>query len=565
MEFNTLLNNLDFSELVSTKVKLLKSGKDRYKGLSPFTSEKTPSFYVDNNARTWYCFSSGKGGGVLDYISEVEGLDKSASIEFLKEYLNIEDEEKVEHGHDFKIKRLMMTAHHFFIKQSEKAIDYLVKRGIDRDSAELIVNSYEIGFCDSNSIFNYLKASGVEEDTMVRSGIFYEDGNCRYINRITIPIKNEYGKIISFTGRDVTGEAKSKYMHGKGSSVFKKSNLVWNLSTVRKMISEQDRVVICEGQMDAIAVTEAGIPAVSILGSKISETQLKLIAKITNNIYMLFDSDKAGEEGLLQSFKMISDMDLESVFYSVTLPKGKDPDDYIRENGIQSFNSLIDEAKPDTSYIIKILIEKNVKKNDTNKSGIIRRILSELHPYMKKAYTYRALDMIERLSQELGLSRKELQSWAESGAKFGHTKSTFNKIEQIQFPAPMYERRILYSILKDPILINKFHGTGLSIFDFESQFVSKIIDLVKPDLSTNELLDILKTRLSKEEYDLTVAFLSQGLLESEIDTALDILRAKVKFRVKKAATDFLGRPITTSEAELKRVVGDVVRYGKEPF
>jgi len=565
MEFSTLLNGLDFAEFVSTKVKLSKSGKDRYKGLSPFTSEKTPSFYVDNNARTWYCFSSGKGGGVLDYIAEIEGLDRSGAVEFLKEYLGIENSEKDDQSTDFKIRNLMLISHRFFLKQSEKAIDYLEKRGFSRDDAELIVNSYEIGFCENNNIQNYLRSSGVEEDTMVRSGIFYEEGTCRYINRITMPIKNEYGKIISFTGRDVTGEAKSKYMHGKGSSIFKKSNIVWNLSNVRKMISEQDRVVVCEGQMDAIAVTEAGIPAVSILGSKISEAQLKSIAKITNNIYMLFDSDKAGEEGLLQSFKMISDLELESVFYSVTLPSGKDPDEFIKEKGIKSFNNLIDEAKPDTSHIIKILIEKNIKKNDTNKSGIIRRILSELQPYMKKAYTYRALDMIERLSQELGLSRKELQSWADAGAKFGHTQSTFNKIEQIQFPAPVYERRIMYAILKNPLLINKFHGTGLSIFDFESQFVSKVVDLIKPDLSTNEILDILKTELTKEEYDLTVAFLSQGLLESDIDTALDILRAKVKFRVKKAATDFLGRPITSTEGELKRVVGDVVRYGKEPF
>lgn len=565
MDFTKILNTLDFAELVATKVKLSKSGKDRYKGLSPFTSEKTPSFYVDNSAKTWYCFSSGKGGGVLDYVAEVENLDKHGAIEFLKEYVGFDDSSEDEHSLDFKLRKLMSIAHKFFVKNDEKAVNYFASRGMSPDDASLIVNSYEIGFCENNNVYNYLKAAGVEEDTMVRSGLFYDDGTCRYINRVTIPIKNEYGKIISFTGRDVTGEAKSKYMHGKTSPIFKKSNLVWNLSDVRKLISEQDRVIVCEGQMDAIAVTEAGIPAVSILGSKISENQLRLISKLTNNIYMLFDSDKAGEEGLLQSFKMISELELESVFYSVTLPGGKDPDDFIREKGVESFNALIDEAKPDTSHIIKILIEKNVKKNDTNKSGIIRRILAELQPYMKKSYTYRALDMIERLSQELGLSRKELQNWAEAGTKFGHTKSTFTKIEQIQFPAPVYERRILYALLKDSTLMNKFEGSGLSIFDFESQFVSRIVDLIKPGLSTNEILGILKEALSKDEYDLVVAFVSQGLLESDIDTALDILKAKVRFRVKKAATDFLGRPIKSTEVELKRVVGDVIRYGKEPF
>jgi len=563
MEFSNVLNKLDFAELVATKVKLSKSGTNRYRGLSPFTSEKTPSFYVDNEAKTWYCFSSGMGGGVLDYVCKVENLDKAGAINFVKSYLGIEDGEPT--TTEGKIKKALYIAHKFFLKEHGKAVDYLVSRGISRESAKTIVEKYEIGFCVNNNVFNYLISSGVDEDTMVRTGIFYDDGNCRYINRVTIPIKNEYGQIISFTGRDTTGDAKSKYMHGTTSSVFKKSNIVWNLSNIRKMIAEQDRVVVCEGQMDAIAVTETGIPAVSVMGSKISETQLKIISKITNNIYMLFDSDRAGEDGLLEAFKMISELELESVFYSIVLPGQKDPDEYIKVNGIEKFVELIDEAKPDTSHIIKILVEKNVKKNDTNKSGIIRRILAELQPYMKRSYTYRALDMIERLSQELGLSRKELQSWAEAGTKFGHNESTFKKIEQIQFPAPVYERRILYALLKEPNLINKFHGSGLSPFDFESQFVSKVVGLIQPGLSTNEILDILKESLSEEEYDTTVAFLSQGLLETDIDTALDILKAKVKFRVKKAATDFLGRPITATEVEFKRVVGDVIKYGKEPF
>jgi DNA primase len=563
MDFSGVLSKLDFAELVSTKVKLSKSGTNRYRGLSPFTSEKTPSFYIDNDAKTWYCFSSGAGGGVLDYVCKVENLDKIGALNFIKLYLGIEDDEDL--TIDGKIKKSLKIAHKFFLKEQNKAIEYLISRGFKSEEANSIVEKYEIGFCSNNAIFNYLISSGVIEDTMVRSGIFYENGNCRYINRITIPIKNEYGQVVSFTGRDIAGTAKSKYMHGATSSIFKKSNIVWNLSNIRKMITEQDRVVVCEGQMDAIAVTQTGIPAISIMGSKISEVQLRNISKITNNIYMLFDSDKAGEEGLLDAFKMISELELESVFYSIVLPEQKDPDDYIKANGIEKFVKLIDEAKPDTSHIIKILIEKNIKKNDTNKSGIIRRILAELQPYMKRSYTYRALDMIERLSQELGLSRKELQSWAEAGTKFGHNQSTFKKIEQIQFPAPVYERRILYSLLKDSNLINKFKGSGLSPFDFESQFVSKIVSLISPGLSTNEILDILKESLSDEEYDLTVAFLSQGLLETDIDTALDILKAKVKFRIKKTSTDFLGRPITATEVEFKRVVGDVIRYGKEPF
>jgi DNA primase len=561
MEFSDVLNRLDFYEFVSTKVKLSSSGKNRFRGLSPFTSEKTPSFYIDSQSKTWYCFSSGSGGGVIDYVAKLEGLNKNEALAFLKSYLGISDKDDLE-SEDGKIKKALSMSHRFFLKNQEKAIAYLKSR---IENPELIAKKYEIGFYEPDWLYKYLSESGFSDQVLKKTGLFHDDFRCRYVNRITIPIKNEYGHIISFTGRDVTGSSKSKYMHGSTTFLFKKSSILWNLSNVRKMISEQDRVVLCEGQMDAIAITEAGVPAVAIMGSKISEGQLKSISKITSNIYMIFDSDSAGEEGLISAFKMISDIGLESVFYSLVLPGQKDPDDFIRENGVDEFNQLVDSAKPDTSHIISILIKKNLKKDGANKALVIRKILADLLPYMKKSYTYRALDMMERLSQELGLSRKELYEWMESGTKFGYGKNTFQKIEEIQIPAPVYERRILYALLKNSNLINKFNGFNLSVYDFESQFVSKIVEKVKPGLSTNEILDILRESLEDKEYNKTVAFLAQGLLETDFDTALDILRAKVKFRTKKAATDFLGRPITATEVEFKRVVGDVVKYGKEPF
>ena len=562
MDFTSVLEQIDFAELVSTKVKLSKSGHNRFRGLSPFTSEKTPSFYVDNQAKTWYCFSSGQGGGVLDYVMHTENLNRAEAMGFLKEYAGIQEEDDSEEG---KIKKALMIAQKFFLKEQRLAVKYFESRGMDSVDAKRVVEKYEIGALINNNLYNYLVSADVDKQIIDKLGIFFQDNNCRYFNRVTIPIKNEYGSIISFTGRDMTGEARSKYMHGTNSKLFRKSNVAWNLSRIRKMVGEQDRIVICEGQMDAIAVTESGIPAVSIMGSKISEKQLSIVSKLANNIYMIFDSDRAGEDGLLAAFKMISSMDLESVFYSVVLPEGKDPDDFIKEYGVQEFKDLIESSTPDTSHIVQILVKKNLEKGASSKSTIIRRILADLQPYMKKSYTYRSLDMIERISQELGLSRKELQSWMDSGSKFGHSKKTMNKIQSIQFPAPVYERRLIYAILKEPNLIFKFLDAGLSEYDFESPFVSKLISFIKPSLSTNEILDILKEELNQEEYDLVVAFLSQGLLETDFETALDVLKAKVRFRVQKASTDFLGRPVTATEVEFKRVVGDVIKYGKEPF
>jgi DNA primase len=565
MEFSEILNKLDFTELVSSKVKLFKAGKNKFRGLSPFTSEKTPSFYVDSEAKTWYCFSSGFGGGVLDYISKIENVDKTEALIFLKNYLGIEEEENQD-TKSSKLKKALSYAHNYFMAKKSLAEDYLMSRGYTKEYSRSIIDKYDIGFLgEDQKLYKKMEDFGFDDETILSTGIFYNDKTCRYQNRVILPIKNEYGSVVSFTGRDITGESKQKYMHGTNTPVFKKSSLVWNLSKVRKAISEQDRVVVCEGQMDAISVTESGIPAVAILGSKISEQQLTLLSKICNNIYMMFDSDKSGEEGLVYAFKLMSDLELESVFYSVVLPSGKDPDEFIKQNGFEKFKDIIEAAKPDTSHIIQLLVKKNISKGTPNKILTIRKVLADLSGYIKKSYTYRSLDMIERLSQELGLSKKDLQSWIDSGTKFPNSKTTEKKIEEIHFPAPVYERRILYALLKDSSLMFKFRESGLSYMDFESPFVSKIVEVIKPGLSTNDIVDILRVTLNEKEYDMVISFVAQGLLETDFDTALDVLKAKVTFRSSKSSMDFLGRPLKSKEIEFRRVVGDVIRYGKEPF
>jgi DNA primase len=565
MEFSEILNKLDFTELVSSKVKLFKAGKNKFRGLSPFTSEKTPSFYIDSDAKTWYCFSSGVGGGVLDYISKMENIDKSEAIVFLKNYLGIENDEDND-TKSSRIKKALNYAHTYFTAKKSQAEDYLMSRGYSREYSKSIIDKYEIGFLgEDNTLYKKMENFGFEDEIILSTGIFYTDKTCRYQNRLILPIKDEYGSVISFTGRDVTGESKQKYMHGTNSPLFKKSSKVWNLSKVRKEVSEQDRVVVCEGQMDAIAVTESGIPAVAILGSKISEQQMTLLSKLCNNIYMMFDSDKSGEEGLVYAFKLVTELDLESVFYSVVLPSGKDPDEFIRQNGFNKFKDIIESSKPDTSHIIHLLIKKNITKGAPNKILTIRKVLADLSGYIKKSYTYRSLDMIERLSQELGLSKRELQDWIESGTKFPNSKTTEKKIEEIHFPAPVYERRILYALLKDSSLMFKFREAGLSYMDFESPFVSKVVEFIKPGLSTNDIIDILQGTLNEREYDMIISFVAQGLLETDFDTALDVLKAKVTFRSSKSSMDFLGRPLKSKEVEFRRVVGDVIRYGREPF
>jgi len=555
-----ILQNLDFVDLVNRKTTVKRTKGEEYKGLSPFNKEKTPSFYINNHSKTWYDFSSGQGGGVIDYVMKTENLGKSEAIHFLADFAGVEIEEEDELA---KLRHVLITANKYFRMYASEAVPYLESRGFSPE----IVAKYKLGFAPNNdNLIAHLQTAGHSDEDILTSGVGFELENgtlvSRYKNRVIFPIKDAYGLLVSFTGRDVTGSAKAKYLHGPVSPLFKKKDVVWNLSDIRNLITETEKVILCEGQMDALAISEAGLPAVALLGATPSEAQLQLLSKLTQNLYLIFDSDNAGQRGMVKAFKMISNLDADALLYSLILPGGKDPDEFIRENGTEAFQKLVEHSKPDTSIIVQTLIRQNAGKNRT-KAAVTRRVIQELLPYIQQQFTYRSLDLIERLSQELGLSRKELQDWIEKGGNFTHSSGVYEKIKDISFPAPIYERRILYGLLDEPSRIRKFKESGLSDMDFESFLVSKVASNISASLDSAQVFEVLQEKLEEDEYYKVLAFYSQGLQDTDFESALNVMKIKVFDRVNTPMTDFLGRPLASTEKELRGVVRDIM--DREPF
>jgi DNA primase catalytic core len=552
-----IINKIDFEGLVNKKTTLKRKG-DKLVGLSPLTNEKTPSFFVNPVTKTWWCFSSGEGGGVLDYIMKVESLSKDEAIRLLAEYAGVDLES--EDDPQAPAKRALRLAHEFYRRHVDPAIEYLQGRMISLDMVDL----YEVGYADNtDSLLNYLRASGVTEEVFISSGLGMklEDGKVisRFRNRAMLPIHDEYGTLVSFTGRDLSGHAKAKYLHGPSTTLFNKKKIVWGLKYARKLIIDHGYVTVCEGQIDAMALVDAGIPAVAILGSSLSEEQLLLLSKLSQNIYLTFDSDDAGNRGLVKTLPMAKNLGIDSILYAIVLPKGQDPDVFINTYGAAEFHKLRQEAASDTSVFVKSVIKSHYKEGAT-KTAIAKKVLGELKGFFHQTFTYRSLDLLERLAQEFSLNPKELREWVSREPNFRGGGILDKKINSMSFPAPIYERRILYSILSNPSLIAKISNSTISFGDFSSHLVSKTLELIEPHFSPEEVFDRIKEALSKEESDMVLKFYSTGLPGSDFDTSFDILKFNVSQRQKSAKTSFLGRPSTYTEKELKGVVKEILDY-----
>ncbi|MFA5626198.1 MAG: DNA primase [Thiohalomonadaceae bacterium] len=551
-----ILEKVDFVALVSRKISLTKTKPDSYKGLSPFTNEKTPSFFVNAHSKTWYDFSAGKGGGVIDYVMQTENISKEGAVAFLADLVGIEIEQN---HHLTPLRKIVKLSYDFFLEHAEQAYPYMKSRGFSVDT----LKRYGVGFApDGNkTLIDHLLAAKCKSDDIVATGVGYINNGrllSRYQNRVVFPIKDAYGTIVSFTGRatDATHHAAPRYVHGASSPIFRKKEVVWNLSSVRNLIAEHNMVIVCEGQMDALSVCEAGLPGVAILGSNPTNEQIKLLAGAAANIYFVFDSDSAGEKALLEAFKVAEDTGVDSVLYSIVLPEKEDPNSYLQSHSTEDFLSLVTNARSDTSAIIRALIKKNLGANRT-RSQVASAVIRELAPYVQSKLSYRGLDLVERASQEFSIDQRQLQQMIQYK---NADKVSALDLDKMTFPAPIYERRILYFVLDNPSNIIEFRKSGISYLDFESSLVSKALETVDPTMDSAAVFDALKDALEEEEYYTILEFYSKGL-DGSFTTALEVMRGMVLKRTRDAKNDFLGRStpdtdfIREKRRELKEKLG----------
>lgn len=379
------------SDVIGRKVKLKKQGKE-WVGLSPFTNEKTPSFYVNDQKKIFKCFSSGMGGDVISFVMETERLSFMEAVEKLADDAGMSLPKATPESQEQYDRRLRLigaseAAASYYEEclrapEGAEARRYLEGRGLRPNSW----GKYRLGFSpdDWRKTFEHLKSKGFSQSEIVEAGLAVDkeggkEPYDRFRGRLMFPIDDVRGQVIAFGGRALQPDAKPKYLNSSDTPLFHKSRVLYRYKAAREAFGSTDEggLIVCEGYMDVIALCEAGFGhAVAPLGTALTEDQLGLLWRAGPEPVLCFDGDRAGIGAAYRSIERALPglQPGRSVFFCL-LSDGMDPDDLIREQGPGAMGKKLDGALP----LVEVLWrrERDLEPVDTpeRQAGLEKRLM----------------------------------------------------------------------------------------------------------------------------------------------------------------------------------------------
>lgn len=402
----------DIVDVISETVPLKKSGRN-YWGLCPFHNEKTPSFSVTQEKQLFKCFGCGEGGNVITFIMKTRNLGFNEALRFLAERAHIPFEESPEKRKEQdKLEvfyKMHVDAARFFfqnLNNNKEVREYLYRRGIEDHT----IRSFGLGYALNSwdSLLKYLLSRRYKEEDILKCGLATksEKGKVydRFRNRIIFPVFDIRGRVIAFGAR-VLDDTKPKYLNSPETPIYNKGTHLYGLNFAKKN-SKENSLIMVEGYMDCISLSQAGIKnVVASLGTALTKIQGRLLRRNAEEVFICYDADTAGQKATVRGLEILQG---EGVRVKVVqISKGKDPDDYIREEGSAGFHKLLESALPLMEY--KLMKEKEGLNLDSDEDRIIytRRIaeiLNELDPIEKDVY-------IQKVSEDAGISDRAIRRY----------------------------------------------------------------------------------------------------------------------------------------------------------
>ncbi len=381
----------DALAVIGDYVRLDKKG-GRYWGLCPFHNEKTPSFSVEPDRKFYYCFGCGKGGGLVNFVMELEKLSFPEAIEFLAKKLGIEVQYeggaavRREDGAAERTERLLElyarvagSYHHILVKTESGgfAREYLASRAVAEETAA----RFRLGYApqDRQWLHRFLSKKGYSDDFLAESGLFSKKHprSSFFADRLIFPIADRRGRTVAFGARLLHGEG-PKYLNSAESEIFKKGENLFALDLALPEIRKTKEAYICEGYMDVIALHQAGVTtAVAPLGTAFTEEQAKLLRRWTERVFLVFDSDEAGKNAAVKGILTCRKVALPCAV--VTVEGGKDPADILRDRGAEALQKAVKCFINDFDY----LVDRARALYDITDSEGLAHAVAFLFPYME--------------------------------------------------------------------------------------------------------------------------------------------------------------------------------------
>lgn len=499
----------DILTVVAGYVPMKRKG-NRYWGCCPFHKEKTPSFSVKPSEGFFYCFGCHVGGNAFKFISMMENVNYYEAVRIQAERLNIplpareQTPQEIAREQHFKdLRKLHEMAGSFFhncltkTPYGTEGLAYLHNRGITDE----VISEFKLGFAPNAWV--KLKEAFIKRDIpealLLDSGLikYGNDGVStfdRFRNRVMIPIADDRGNVVAFGGR-IIGQGEPKYLNSPETAIFNKRNLLFGFHKAKQEIQRAGFALMVEGYMDAISVYAAGIHnVVASLGTAFSQEHCRKIMRLGAELYFCYDSDKAGQNATVRGLSIARSTG--AVVKVVSIPDGKDPDEFIRKHGVDEFRQIISRAMPMMDFYMKYVAER--VDLDTNEGRAQAK--NELAPLLKSIRdTSEQIYYVKKLARMVAASEREIEERRDNA---NDVISTGNRILSQQYEAnssvPQRNatfvlddamrktcRVLVKAVWKDPMLID--HILMMVPLEFLPEWVGEVFNAIGDVAEEGEL------------------------------------------------------------------------------
>ncbi len=523
-------SQIDIVDLISESVKLRHTGKN-YTGFCPFHSNtRTPAFVVFPETQTWRCFGQcNEGGDIFGFVMKKEGWDFNETLRFLADRAGVAlksyaHEDSVDKNARERLSEVLEAAVLYYRQQmletspGHETLNYLHGRGLTDQTIKIFGLGYAPDGWDN--LLKNMKEKGYNEQLLLDAGLTSERDSGgmydRFRNRLTIPIRDPFGKMVGFGGRVVDPNDIPKYLNSPKTELFDKGRLLYGLDLARQNIRARDQVVIVEGYLDVIALHQAGFNnAVSPMGTALTEDQFRLVKKFTRRIVLALDADAAGEKATLRGLetaRQTMDQDAELRFDArgllhfearlkadirvTTLPQNKDPDEIVLEDAV-AWEKIVSNAKPIVEHVMETLAAARDINDAKVKSEIAAQVLPLIEdvPDRVERETYR-----QKLAHLIKVDERALITPSQSNLRVNRGRgSTVSKVQnsgqlkELKRSNRVLEKYCLQYLIKNPegyYYINRslqnYGLTQLSDVDFLESDYLETIRIIRASLEQDE-------------------------------------------------------------------------------
>lgn len=367
---------LDIVEVVGSYVELHKAGR-HFKGKSPFSNERTPSFYVSPDRGMYYCFSTNQGGDIFTFIQNMEGVTFKEALHILGEKAGVEivkenPEKKTQRDRYYEILTLATDFFATKLQETPEALQYLKDRGVE----ERIISEWQIGYAPGpplggwRELRSYLNEKGFSDEELLAVGIIKKTEQGKdpfdvFRDRIVFPMRDTQGRVVAFSGRILhPSDAAPKYLNSPETELYKKSELLYGFDKAKHSLKKMPFWIIAEGQFDVVMSHQAGYTTtVAVSGTALTEYQVKTLLRLSEKVVLALDSDRAGLQAMQKGAKVMlaHGMDVKVA----TLPEGKDPADIIKDSKAE-FKRYISSSQHVIETMLEVL-QKEARDDRTYK------------------------------------------------------------------------------------------------------------------------------------------------------------------------------------------------------